>query len=152
MKSRTQCLIDTKVVECREEGKAEIIPGVLFIDALAIHLRQPSSINAVSQDPPSIHTISQEENSGAAHYSTVHCQPESVWDEGPFMCHASYSNAEHRRSDSIFNEDMVAEKALEGVNAEVTDIDWESTFFLRHLPTSNISEIPDLENEYRDVT
>nr|GEU79870.1 1-aminocyclopropane-1-carboxylate oxidase [Tanacetum cinerariifolium] len=47
--------------------------------------------------------------------------------------------------------DMVAEKALEGVKAEVTDIDWESTFFLRHLPTSNISEIPDLENEYREL-
>nr|GEW02792.1 1-aminocyclopropane-1-carboxylic acid oxidase [Tanacetum cinerariifolium] len=47
--------------------------------------------------------------------------------------------------------DMVAEKALEGVKAEVTDIDWESTFFLRHLPSSNISEIPDLENEYREL-
>nr|GEV83788.1 1-aminocyclopropane-1-carboxylate oxidase 3-like [Tanacetum cinerariifolium] len=47
--------------------------------------------------------------------------------------------------------DTVAEKALEGVKAEVTDTDWESTFFLRHLPTSNISEIPDLENEYREL-
>lgn len=45
--------------------------------------------------------------------------------------------------------DMVAAKALEGLKAEVTDIDWESTFFLRHLPTSNILEIPDLEEEYR---
>lgn len=45
--------------------------------------------------------------------------------------------------------DMVAAKALEGLKAEVTDIDWESTFFLRHLPTSNISEVPDLEDEYR---
>ncbi|GKA69970.1 hypothetical protein Tco_0776034 [Tanacetum coccineum] len=63
---------------------------------LAIHLRQPPSINAISQDPPSIHTISQEENSGAAHsLSAQIC---------PFMRHASYSNAEHRRSDSVFNE------------------------------------------------
>ncbi|KAJ9551639.1 LOW QUALITY PROTEIN: hypothetical protein OSB04_015684 [Centaurea solstitialis] len=38
--------------------------------------------------------------------------------------------------------EMVAAKALEGVKAKVTDMDWESTFFLRHLPTSNISEIP----------
>ncbi|KAJ0081621.1 hypothetical protein Patl1_09840 [Pistacia atlantica] len=28
-------------------------------------------------------------------------------------------------------------------------LDWESTFFLRHLPESNISEIPDLEEDYR---
>lgn len=45
--------------------------------------------------------------------------------------------------------DLVASKALEGVQAEVTDMDWESTFYLRHLPQSNISEVPDLEDEYR---
>ncbi|RZB67494.1 1-aminocyclopropane-1-carboxylate oxidase 4 [Glycine soja] len=38
-----------------------------------------------------------------------------------------------------------------GLEAEVKDMDWESTFFLRHLPTSNISEIPDLSQEYRDA-
>ncbi|KAF7141747.1 hypothetical protein RHSIM_Rhsim06G0167500 [Rhododendron simsii] len=47
--------------------------------------------------------------------------------------------------------DLVATKALEGVQAEVTDMDWESTFYLRHLPQSNISEVPDLEDEYREV-
>lgn len=45
--------------------------------------------------------------------------------------------------------EMVTARALEGVKTEVNNIDWESTFFLRHLPTSNISEIPDLDNEYR---
>ncbi|KAL4299029.1 hypothetical protein S245_058486 [Arachis hypogaea] len=30
-------------------------------------------------------------------------------------------------------------------------LDWESTFFLRHLPESNISEVLDLSDEYRDV-
>lgn len=45
--------------------------------------------------------------------------------------------------------DLVATKSLEGVQAEVTDRDWESTFYLRHLPQSNISEVPDLEDEYR---
>ncbi|XP_071691858.1 1-aminocyclopropane-1-carboxylate oxidase 3-like [Rutidosis leptorrhynchoides] len=49
-----------------------------------------------------------------------------------------------------FNE-MVAAKALNGVTSEVDNLDWESTFFLRHLPTSNISEIPDLNDEYKDV-
>ena len=45
--------------------------------------------------------------------------------------------------------ELVASKGLEGVQAEVKDMDWESTFFLRHLPESNISEIPDLSDEYR---
>ncbi|KAG6416474.1 hypothetical protein SASPL_123904 [Salvia splendens] len=49
-----------------------------------------------------------------------------------------------------FNE-MVASKGLETVQSEIDDLDWESTFFLRHLPVSNISEIPDLDHEYKDV-
>jgi len=47
-----------------------------------------------------------------------------------------------------FNE-AVGRKELECVQDELKDMDWESTFFLRHLPTSNISEIPDLTKEYR---
>ncbi|XP_050247904.1 1-aminocyclopropane-1-carboxylate oxidase-like [Quercus robur] len=47
--------------------------------------------------------------------------------------------------------ELVATKGLEGVQTEVNDLDWESTFFLRHLPQSNISEIPDLQDEYRKV-
>ncbi|KAE8660760.1 1-aminocyclopropane-1-carboxylate oxidase 1 [Hibiscus syriacus] len=47
--------------------------------------------------------------------------------------------------------ELVASKALEGLEAEVTDMDWESTFFLRHLPESNMAEIPDLTDEYREV-
>ncbi|KAI4305741.1 hypothetical protein L6164_029089 [Bauhinia variegata] len=47
--------------------------------------------------------------------------------------------------------ELVASKALVGVKAEVKDMDWESTFFLRHLPESNIAEIPDLTDEYRVV-
>ncbi|OVA15342.1 Oxoglutarate/iron-dependent dioxygenase [Macleaya cordata] len=45
--------------------------------------------------------------------------------------------------------ELVASKALEGVETEIEDMDWESTFFLRHLPESNMSEIPDLEDDYR---
>ncbi|KAI3774875.1 hypothetical protein L1987_49438 [Smallanthus sonchifolius] len=47
--------------------------------------------------------------------------------------------------------EMVAAKALEDVKTEVNNVDWESTFFIRHLPNSNISEIPDLDDEYREV-
>lgn len=45
--------------------------------------------------------------------------------------------------------EMVANKGLEGVKVEVDDVDWESTFHVRHLPVSNLSEIPDLEDDYR---
>ncbi|GMP73315.1 hypothetical protein CsSME_00031104 [Camellia sinensis var. sinensis] len=33
--------------------------------------------------------------------------------------------------------------------SEINDLDWESTFFICHLPVSNISEIPDLQDDYR---
>ncbi|PKI66380.1 hypothetical protein CRG98_013182 [Punica granatum] len=36
--------------------------------------------------------------------------------------------------------DMVASKGLVAAQSEVDDVDWESTFFLRHLPVSNISD------------
>lgn len=47
--------------------------------------------------------------------------------------------------------ELVASKGLDAVQAEVKDMDWESTFFLRHLPVSTISQIPDLDDEYRNV-
>ncbi|KAI4295969.1 hypothetical protein L6164_035962 [Bauhinia variegata] len=47
--------------------------------------------------------------------------------------------------------EMVASKGLESAQAEINDVDWESTFFLRHRPVSNISEIPDLDEDYRKV-
>jgi aminocyclopropanecarboxylate oxidase len=45
--------------------------------------------------------------------------------------------------------EMVASKGLEAVQSEIDDLDWESTFFLRHLPESNLAEIPDLGEDYR---
>ncbi|KAF3648217.1 1-aminocyclopropane-1-carboxylate oxidase 4 [Capsicum annuum] len=47
--------------------------------------------------------------------------------------------------------ELVASKGLDAVQAEVTDLDWESTFFLRHRPVSNIADVPDLDDEYREV-
>ncbi|QCD79771.1 aminocyclopropanecarboxylate oxidase [Vigna unguiculata] len=47
--------------------------------------------------------------------------------------------------------EMVGSKSLECAESEINDMDWESTFFLRHLPESNISEIPDLGEEQRKV-
>ncbi|KAL1560059.1 Aconitate hydratase mitochondrial [Salvia divinorum] len=69
-----------------------------------------------------------------------------------FMEKVERLTKEHYRKcmEQRFNE-MVASKGLEAVQSEIDDLDWESTFFLRHLPVSNISEIPDLDQEYKDV-
>ncbi|KJU81264.1 hypothetical protein N619_00025 [Ectopseudomonas oleovorans] len=45
--------------------------------------------------------------------------------------------------------EMVATKSLDSLQTEILDLDWESTFHVRHLPVSNISEIPDLQQDYR---
>ncbi|XP_054797330.1 1-aminocyclopropane-1-carboxylate oxidase-like [Prosopis cineraria] len=37
------------------------------------------------------------------------------------------------------------------ISDEMKDMDWESTFSLRHLPESNISDLADLSDEYRKV-
>ncbi|CAD6242170.1 unnamed protein product [Miscanthus lutarioriparius] len=36
--------------------------------------------------------------------------------------------------------------------ADVKDVDWESTFFVRHLPASNLADLPDVDDHYRQVT
>lgn len=41
--------------------------------------------------------------------------------------------------------EMVVSRGLESAE----DVDWESTFFLRHKPTSNMAEITHLNEEYR---
>ncbi|MBA0623411.1 hypothetical protein Godav_008879, partial [Gossypium davidsonii] len=55
----------------------------------------------------------------------------------------------YRKCMELRFKEMVASKGLEAVQSEINDMDWESTFFLRHLPESNMSEIPDLEEDYR---
>ncbi|KAK9056405.1 hypothetical protein SSX86_027496 [Deinandra increscens subsp. villosa] len=45
----------------------------------------------------------------------------------------------------------VASKLEAGDDDQVLDLDWESTLYLRHLPQSNISHIPDLQDDYREV-
>ncbi|KAH0651879.1 hypothetical protein KY284_031791 [Solanum tuberosum] len=75
-----------------------------------------------------------------------HGIPHEVMDTVDKMTKGHYKKCMEQR----FKE-LVASKGLEAVQAEVTDLDWESTFFLRHLPTSNISQVPDLDGEYREV-
>ncbi|KAG7559490.1 Oxoglutarate/iron-dependent dioxygenase [Arabidopsis thaliana x Arabidopsis arenosa] len=45
--------------------------------------------------------------------------------------------------------EMLRSKGLAALETEVDDVDWESTFFIRHLPKSNLKDIPDMSNEYR---
>nr|ABK58140.1 1-amino-cyclopropane-1-carboxylic acid oxidase [Manihot esculenta] len=47
--------------------------------------------------------------------------------------------------------EMVANKGLDAVQTEIKDMDWESTFFIRHLPDSNLAQLPDLDDEHRAV-
>ena len=35
------------------------------------------------------------------------------------------------------------------LGAKAENLDWESTFFVRHLPESNLAELPDLDDGYR---
>uniref|UniRef100_A0A0D9XED2 1-aminocyclopropane-1-carboxylate oxidase 1 n=1 Tax=Leersia perrieri TaxID=77586 RepID=A0A0D9XED2_9ORYZ len=45
-----------------------------------------------------------------------------------------------------------ASKTLsDGQDVKAENLDWESTFFVRHLPESNIADIPDLDDDYRRV-
>ncbi|KAK9151548.1 hypothetical protein Syun_009857 [Stephania yunnanensis] len=48
-----------------------------------------------------------------------------------------------------FKELVASKTALEEVQTEISDLDWESTFFLKHLPESNMTEIPELDDDYR---
>ena len=44
-----------------------------------------------------------------------------------------------------------ASKTLESGGKAAENLDWESTFFVRHLPESNLAELPDLDDGYRRV-
>uniref|UniRef100_A0A2P2QLT5 aminocyclopropanecarboxylate oxidase n=1 Tax=Rhizophora mucronata TaxID=61149 RepID=A0A2P2QLT5_RHIMU len=48
-------------------------------------------------------------------------------------------------------EELMASKSLKEDQKEIKDLDWEITYFLRHLPESNIAEIPHLDDEHRTV-
>ena len=73
-----------------------------------------------------------------------HGIPHDVMDNVERMNKEHYKN----RMEQRFKE-LVASKGLENVSTEIKDMDWESTFYLRHLPDSNMSEIPDLDHQYR---
>ncbi|KAJ6811337.1 1-aminocyclopropane-1-carboxylate oxidase-like [Iris pallida] len=48
-------------------------------------------------------------------------------------------------------EEFASQALSKGEELDAGNMDWESTFYLRHLPVSNISEVPDLHEDYRKV-
>ncbi|RWR97714.1 1-aminocyclopropane-1-carboxylate oxidase [Cinnamomum micranthum f. kanehirae] len=74
-----------------------------------------------------------------------HSIPVELMDEVERLTKEHYKKCMEQR----FKELMASK--VEGAVADVNDMDWESTFFIRHLPVSNLSEIPDLTDEHRKV-
>lgn len=72
-----------------------------------------------------------------------HSIPVELMDEVERLTKEHYKKCMEQR----FKELMASK--VEGAVADVNDMDWESTFFIRHLPVSNLSEIPDLTDEHR---
>ncbi|KAF3776609.1 1-aminocyclopropane-1-carboxylate oxidase 3 [Nymphaea thermarum] len=52
------------------------------------------------------------------------------------------------RMEEKFKE-FASSKKLEEGDQPLHDLDWEITFFLRHLPVSNMSDVPNLSQEFR---
>ncbi|KAJ6832343.1 1-aminocyclopropane-1-carboxylate oxidase-like [Iris pallida] len=63
----------------------------------------------------------------------------------------SFTKGHYKKSMEQRFKEFASEALEKGEESDASNMDWESTFFLRHLPESNISEIPDLDDEYRKV-
>ncbi|KAJ8649256.1 hypothetical protein MRB53_002279 [Persea americana] len=74
-----------------------------------------------------------------------HSIPVELMDEVERLTKEHYKKCMEQR----FKELMASK--VEGAVVDANDMDWESTFFIRHLPVSNLSEIPDLTDEHRKV-
>ncbi|KAJ6852430.1 1-aminocyclopropane-1-carboxylate oxidase-like [Iris pallida] len=63
----------------------------------------------------------------------------------------SFTKGHYKKSMEQRFKEFASEALEKGEESDASNMDWESTFFLRHLPESNISEVPDLDDEYRKV-
>uniref|UniRef100_A0A0E0GDE1 Fe2OG dioxygenase domain-containing protein n=1 Tax=Oryza nivara TaxID=4536 RepID=A0A0E0GDE1_ORYNI len=70
-----------------------------------------------------------------------------LMDEVERVSKAHYANCREEK----FKE--FARRTLEAgeKGADVKGIDWESTFFVRHRPVSNLADLPDVDDHYRQV-
>ncbi|XP_010418231.1 PREDICTED: 1-aminocyclopropane-1-carboxylate oxidase 2-like [Camelina sativa] len=73
-----------------------------------------------------------------------HGIPHDLMDKIEKMTKGHYKTYQEQK----FN-DMLKSKGLDKLETEVEDVDWESTFYVRHLPQSNLSDISDMSDEYR---
>jgi len=75
-----------------------------------------------------------------------HGLPHDLMDKIEKMTKDHYKTCQEQK----FN-DMLKSKGLDNLETEVEDVDWESTFYVRHLPQSNLNDISDVSDEYRYI-
>uniref|UniRef100_A0ACD5Y1E0 Uncharacterized protein n=1 Tax=Avena sativa TaxID=4498 RepID=A0ACD5Y1E0_AVESA len=72
-----------------------------------------------------------------------------LMDEVEKMTKGHYKRAREQRFLEFASKALLQEGGGKQLAAE--NLDWESTFFVRHLPEPNINDIPDLDDDYRRV-
>jgi aminocyclopropanecarboxylate oxidase len=70
---------------------------------------------------------------------------DELMDEVERLTKAQYANCREHKFQEFARRTLEAGEK----GADVKDVDWESTFFVRHRPVSNIADLPDLDNHYR---
>uniref|UniRef100_A0ACD5XLY7 Uncharacterized protein n=1 Tax=Avena sativa TaxID=4498 RepID=A0ACD5XLY7_AVESA len=71
-----------------------------------------------------------------------------LMDEVERLTKAHYKRAREQRFLEFASKALLPEEEG-GTGKQAENLDWESTFFVRHLPEPNIDDIPDLDDEYR---
>uniref|UniRef100_A0ACD5YFQ9 Uncharacterized protein n=1 Tax=Avena sativa TaxID=4498 RepID=A0ACD5YFQ9_AVESA len=80
-----------------------------------------------------------------------HGIPTELMDEVERMTKGHYKRAREQRFLEFASKALPQEEGGDGKQkqAAAENLDWESTFFVRHLPEPNINDIPDLDDDYR---
>ncbi|KAL6655476.1 hypothetical protein ACP70R_006302 [Stipagrostis hirtigluma subsp. patula] len=76
-----------------------------------------------------------------------HGIPTELMDEVERLTKDHYKRVREQRFLEFATKALQDGRDAQGARPE--DMDWESTFFVRHLPESNLAELPDLDDEYR---
>ncbi|PKA63579.1 1-aminocyclopropane-1-carboxylate oxidase 1 [Apostasia shenzhenica] len=59
------------------------------------------------------------------------------------------TKAHYRRNREQRFQEFAAKTLAAGEKVSTGELDWESTFFVRHLPVSSLADVPDLDGDYR---
>ncbi|KAL6656116.1 hypothetical protein ACP70R_006942 [Stipagrostis hirtigluma subsp. patula] len=76
-----------------------------------------------------------------------HGIPTELMDEVERLTKDHYKRVREQRFLEFATRALQDGRDAQGARPE--DMDWESTFFVRHLPESNLAELPDLDDAYR---